>query len=205
MNSACALPPPSRGSGRRDRRFAGALLLALCAAAPCHAGPTGKMEPELRTLLVEAIKASDFDDRFDAEVWLTDMSGRLKKAMPDARERLSFLRVLHAEATRARVPPELALSVVQVESGFSRYAISSAGAQGFMQIMPFWLKEIGGEGDTLFKVQTNLRMGCTILRFYLDKEKGRLVPALQRYNGSYGKPDYPYRVLDAYNKKWFRS
>ena len=182
----------------------GALIAALHVTTS-RAGPTGDMEPELRAALVEAIKAADFNDRFEAEVWLTDMSGRLKKRMPDARERVNFLRTLHAEATHARIPPELALAVIQVESGFNRYAISSAGAQGFMQIMPFWLKEIGAKGDSLFKPQTNLRMGCTILRFYLDKEKGKLVPALQRYNGSYGKPDYPYRVLDAYNKKWFRG
>ena len=175
-------------------------------SASIHAGPTGEMEPELRKTLVDAIQESDsFNDRFDAEVWLTDMSGRLKKYMPDARERLSFLRLLHAEATHARIPPELALAVIQVESRFDRYAISSAGAQGLMQIMPFWLKEIGGKGDNLFKMRTNLRMGCTILRFYLDKEKGKLVPALQRYNGSYGKPDYPYLVLEALNKKWYRS
>ena len=175
-------------------------------SASVHAGPTGEMEPELRKVLVDAIQESDsFNDRFDAEVWLTDMSGRLKKYMPDAKERLSFLRLLHAEATHARIPPELALAVIQVESRFDRYAISSAGAQGLMQIMPFWLKEIGGKGDNLFKMRTNLRMGCTILRFYIDKEKGKLVPALQRYNGSYGKPDYPYMVLEALNKKWYRS
>ena len=186
------------------RRLLTALVLII-ASAVAVAGPTGTMEPELRKLLVEAITGMDFEDRFDAEVWLTDMSGRLKKKMPDAKERLSFLRILHAEATRARIPPELALSVVQVESGFNRFAISSAGAQGYMQIMPFWLKEIGKPGDSLFKTQTNLRMGCTILRFYIDKEKGKLVGALQRYNGSYGKPDYPYRVLDAYNKRWYRG
>jgi soluble lytic murein transglycosylase-like protein len=170
------------------------------------AGPTGEMEPALRALLVDAIKASDsFEDRFDAEVWLTDMSGRLKKLMPDSQERLTFLRLLHAEAKRARIPPELALAVIDVESRFNRLAISSAGAQGFMQIMPFWLKEIGGKGDNLFHARTNLRMGCTILRFYLDKEKGRLVPALARYNGSYGKPDYPYLVLNAMNKRWQRG
>ena len=186
-------------------RCGSVLLVALLIARPVWAGPTGQMEPELRKALVDAIGASEFSDRFEAEVWLTDMSGRLKKAIPDAKERLNFLRMLHTEATRARIPPELALAVVHVESGFNRYAISSAGAQGYMQIMPFWLKEIGKPGDSLFKPQTNLRMGCTILRFYLDKEKGKLVGALQRYNGSYGKPDYPYRVLDAYNKQWFRS
>jgi soluble lytic murein transglycosylase-like protein len=186
-------------------RLGGLLLATLVGAQAAWAGPTGQMEPELRAALVEAISAPSFEDRFEAEVWLTDMSERLKKRMPSAKERIEFLRMLHAEATRARIPPELALAVIHVESGFNRWAISSAGAQGYMQIMPFWLKEIGKPGDSLFKPQTNLRMGCTILRHYLDREKGKLVGALQRYNGSYGKPDYPYRVLDAYNKKWFRG
>jgi soluble lytic murein transglycosylase-like protein len=181
------------------------LLAALVLAPPVWAGPTGQMEPELRAALVEAISAPSFEDRFEAEVWLTDMSSRLQKRIPNAKERINFLRMLHAEATRARIPPELALAVIHVESGFNRYAISTAGAQGYMQIMPFWLKEIGKPGDSLFTTQTNLRMGCTILRHYLDREKGKLVGALQRYNGSYGKPDYPYKVLDAYNKRWFRG
>ncbi len=181
------------------------LLAALLIARPAWAGPTGAMEPELRAALVDAISASSFTDRFEAEVWLTDMSSRLAKRIPNAKERIDFLRMLHAEATRARIPPELALAVIHVESGFNRYAVSSAGAQGYMQIMPFWLKEIGKPGDSLFTPQTNLRMGCTILRHYIDREKGKLVGALQRYNGSYGRPDYPYRVLDAYNKKWYRG
>lgn len=181
-----------------------AALLSVC--APVFAGPTGEPEPELRVLLKKAISSSDsFNDRFDAEVWLVNMSGRLKRYIKDDRERLDFLRLLHREAARARITPELALAVIDVESRFNRYAVSSAGAQGYMQIMPFWLREIAGPEENLFNMQTNLRMGCTILRFYLDKERGDLVRALARYNGSVGKPQYPALVIGALNKRWYRG
>lgn len=189
----------------RPVRAALALVLGLCGAT-AWAGPTGEPEPELRVLLRQAIAEADsFEHRFDAEVWLLDMSARLQRFMRGDAERLEFLRVLHAEANRARIPPELALAVIEVESRFDRFAISSAGAQGYMQIMPFWLKEIAGPEENLFHTRTNLRMGCTILRFYLDKERGNLVPALARYNGSLGKPQYPNLVLRALNRRWQRG
>jgi soluble lytic murein transglycosylase-like protein len=189
---------------------AAALAALLClglAAAPAQAGPTGEPEPELRSRLAQAIRDGDgFDDRYAAEVWLTDMSSRMKryqpKAMPDADKRLEFLRLVHAEAAKAKVSPELVMAVINVESGFDRLAISRSGAFGLMQIMPFWLKEIGQGGDNLFQVRTNLRMGCTILRFYLDQEQGSYVRALARYNGSSGKPNYPYLVLSQLNRRW---
>lgn len=182
----------------------GALLGLLCAQA--WAGPTGEPEPELRAALQRAVAAADsFDDRYEAEVWLVDMSARLKRYMPDEAQRLEFLRILHAEAARARIPPELALAVIHTESRFDRFAISVAGAQGYMQIMPFWLREIAGPGANLFHTRTNLRMGCTILRFYLDRERGNLVNALARYNGSLGKPEYPDQVIKALNQRWFRG
>ena len=118
---------------------------------------------------------------------------------------MEFLSLLHAEATLAEVPPELVLAVIEIESAFERFAISHAGALGLMQVMPFWLEEIGRPGDNLFNVQTNLRFGCTILKYYIDMEKGDLVRALARYNGSLGKTKYPYKVLDALHKRWFRS
>lgn len=180
-------------------------MLAACAAS-VQAGPTGEPEPELRALLARVIAEADsFEHRFDAEVWLVDMSGRLKPFIKDDDERLEFLRILHRESKRARIPPELALAVIEVESRFQHFAVSSAGAQGYMQIMPFWLKEIAGPEENLFHTRTNLRMGCTILRFYLDKEKGHLVGALARYNGSYGKPKYPNLVLRALNRRWHRG
>lgn len=186
------------------------LLLAFFCITPAFAGPTGDPDPELRVLLEKAIANSEnFQDQYDAEVWLTDMSVRLQrhvpKALPDAEERLQFLRLLHSEAQRARVQPELALAVIDVESRFNRHAISSAGAQGYMQIMPFWLKELKRSDASLFDARTNLRMGCTILRYYYDMERGDLVKALARYNGSYGRREYPDQVIRALNKRWYRS
>jgi len=160
---------------------------------------------ELRTLLQDAIKESDsFKDRFSAEVWLVDMSNRLKKKVPVAERRLKLLRQIHFEATRAELHPELVLAVIDVESNFNRFAISKAGAQGLMQVMPFWLKEIGKPNDNLFNVRTNLRMGCTILKYYLKKEKGDLTRALARYNGSLGRYRYTNKVFKRLNNKWYK-
>ena len=183
--------------------------LLLTAALPVFAGPTGEPEPELRSRMAEAIAtATSFDDKYLADVWLTDMSGRLAryapKAMPDPLQRLIFLKLLHAEARQAQVSPELVLAVVEIESRFDRFAISRSGALGYMQIMPFWLEELGQQGNNLFHGETNLRMGCTILRYYLDMEHGSYVRGLARYNGSTGKPDYPYLVLDRLKRHWSR-
>ena len=160
---------------------------------------------ELRLLLQQAIKDSNsFEDRYDAEVWLLDMSNRLSKKIPDPEKRLKLLRQIHLEATRAKLHPELVLAVIDVESSFDRFAISKAGAQGLMQVMPFWLKEIGQPRDSLFNVNTNLRMGCTILKYYLKKEKGDLTRALARYNGSLGSYRYTNKVFNMLNKRWFK-
>ncbi|HWY24083.1 MAG TPA: lytic transglycosylase domain-containing protein [Nevskia sp.] len=189
------------------RAIACALAIILL-ANPAHAGPTGEPEPELRALLVKAFQGGeDFDDRYDADVWLTDMSTRMKrfvpKALPQEGKRLEFLRAVHAEATKVGVSPGLVLAVINVESGFNRLAISRSGAFGYMQIMPFWLTEIGQGGDNPFESRTNLRMGCVILGYYLKVEHNNYVRALARYNGSYGKPNYPALVLSRYNKRWF--
>lgn len=199
-------PLPSNPAALR-RGLIAAWALSLAGAAV--AAPTRAPEAELRPLLKQAIEsATSFDDPALAEVWLTDMSTRIAryapKAMPDPETRLRFLRLLHAEATRAGVSPELALATIDVESRFERFAVSSVGALGYMQIMPFWIEEIGKPGDNLFHTPTNLRMGCTILKFYLDKENGSYVRALARYNGSIGKPDYPYLVLDRLTRRWSR-
>jgi len=160
----------------------------------------------LRSVLEKAIgESGSFTDRFDAEVWLMDMSSRLKSRVPDDAERLDLLKNIHYEATKADLPPEMVLAVINVESNFDRWAISYAGAQGLMQVMPFWLKEIPQAGDNLFDIRTNLRFGCTILKHYLKREKGDYQRALARYNGSLGKVWYPNRVFDALNKRWFRS
>ena len=178
-----------------------ALLFGI--AADAHSAAVVIKDEQLKLRLVEALTATEaFEDRYEAEVWLVDMSGRLKKMVPDESERLELLRLIHAEASRARLSPELVLALIQVESRFDRFAISSAGAQGLMQIMPFWLKEIGRPGDNLFRATTNLRMGCTILRYYLDKEKGDMTRALARYNGSLGSYVYPNLVYSALRTRW---
>ena len=182
------------------------LLVGLCGPGLALAAPVQPPEPELRDLLARTIGSADsFEHRFDAEVWLVDMSARLRRYVPDDEQRLEFLRLVHGEARRAKLSPELVLAVIEVESRFDRYALSVAGAQGLMQIMPFWLKEIGRPDDNLFHVRTNLRMGCTILKFYLDKERGNLVNALARYNGSYGRIEYQGKVIDALNRRWYRG
>lgn len=161
-------------------------------------------DDELRYALSRAVAEADsFPDRFEAEVWLFDMSSRLERKVRDARFRIELLRQVHHEADRAGLPPELVLAVIEVESNFNPFAISSAGARGLMQVMPFWLKEIGQPGDSLFHMSTNLRYGCTILRYYLDKEQGNLFHALARYNGSRGKSWYPARVDHIWKTRWF--
>jgi len=178
-----------------------ALLIGI--ATEARAAAVFIEDEQLKQRLVEALASTEaFEDRYAAEVWLVDMSGRLYKMVPDENERLELLRLIHAEASRARLPPELVLALIQVESRFDRYAISNAGAQGLMQIMPFWLKKIGRTDDNLFRASTNLRMGCTILRYYLEKEKGDMTRALARYNGSLGSYRYPNRVYDALRTRW---
>ncbi|CAM3566073.1 lytic transglycosylase domain-containing protein [Parendozoicomonas haliclonae] len=157
----------------------------------------------MRVYLQQAIeKADSFEDAYTAEVWLVDMSLRLAKYMEDEQERLHLLQTVHKEALRTGLQPELVLSVIHVESLFDRYAISSVGAQGLMQIMPFWRKEIGREDDNLTELETNIRYGTTILSYYLKIEKGNLSRALARYNGSLGKTWYPERVMVRWERFW---
>lgn len=164
------------------------------------------VDPRLRQLLTDAINSSEsFDDRFHAEVWLLDMSNRLQRHVKDERSRLSLLKQIHLESSRAELQPELVLAVIEVESNFNSYAISSAGAQGIMQVMPFWLKEIGRPDDNLIVLKTNLRMGCTILKYYMDMERNNLHKALARYNGSRGSKVYSNKVLNALRDHWYKS
>ena len=190
-------------------RYLGSVVCAaslVAGLASARAATTERPDEELRALLVAAISRADsFEDRFDAEVWLMDMSTRLSAVVPDPGERVEILRRVHQEATRAKLDPELVLAVIQVESNFDRFAISSTGAQGLMQVMPFWLEEIARPEDNLFHIRTNLRLGCTILRHYLEKEKGHLSRALARYNGSTGQSWYPARVFRALRTRWYRQ
>jgi soluble lytic murein transglycosylase-like protein len=175
-------------------------LSLVCGASQAEEQP---IDEELRQLLKSAIEASDsFSDRYEAEVWMVDMSHRLKSKVSDPEKRLRLLRQIHYEATRADLYPELVLAVIDVESNFNQFAISRAGAIGLMQVMPFWLDEIGHPQDNLFNLKTNLRMGCTILRYYLDVEKGDLTQALARYNGSKGSYRYTNKVFEVLNERW---
>ena len=184
------------------------MLLAI-AAQPVAEGSDARSapDPELRKILVAAIADADsFADRFDAEVWLTDMSQRLRRQVPDAAERVQILQTVHRQATLAGIPPELVLAVIDVESDFDRFAISSASALGLMQVMPFWVPELGYQDkNQLFEIETNVLLGCQILKYYLDMERGDLVRGLARYNGSVGKRWYSDRVIERLRTKWFRQ
>lgn len=164
------------------------------------------VDQTLKHRLLEALAdRQQFGDRFDAEVWLVDMAHRLKTKVDNENQRLDLLKHIHFEAKRAKLPPELVLAVIDVESNFDRFAISEAGARGLMQVMPFWLKELGRPEDNLFDQQTNLRFGCTILRYYLEMANGNLTEALARYNGSFGSKRYPNKVFTALRNRWRRE
>ncbi len=149
-----------------------------------------------------APRTSAFKSKLDEVEWLTTMSRRLDLRVRDHNTRIALLKSVHYEASRAGLDPQLVLGLIQVESGFKKYAVSRAGARGFMQVMPFWVKLVGAKGDNLFDMRKNIRYGCTILRHYLDVEKGDLYRALGRYNGSLGRPEYPRAVEAAWKKQW---
>lgn len=149
-----------------------------------------------------AVEKAAFADSPTVRLWLEEMSNRLTHYIPDPEFREDFLNTLHYEAVRAGLDPELMLGLIEVESGFKKYAVSSAGARGFTQVMPFWLDVIGSREQNLFHLRTNLRYGTTILRHYIDIENGNLFRALGRYNGSLGKAEYPERVYAAWRNHW---
>ena len=150
----------------------------------------------------QASPSAGFSSPREEHIWMRAMSSRMAKYIPDSERRLKFLRTVHYEASRAGLDPQLVLGLIEVESHFRKYAISRAGARGYMQVMPFWVKQIGTHGQDLFHLRTNLRYGCTILRYYLDMEKGDLYRALGRYNGSLGRPTYPNKVRHAWLRHW---
>jgi soluble lytic murein transglycosylase-like protein len=179
------------------------LLLLLALPGPGHAEVLAPEHERLRSFLEATITNSDsFQDRFDAEVWLVDMSARLVSFLPDSQQRLSMLREIHRQASRSQLPPGLVLALIEVESHFDHYAISRSGAQGLMQVMPFWKDEIGRPADNLTNITTNLSYGCRILQFYLQQEGGRLTTALARYNGSAGSTVYSDKVEAAWRRRW---
>lgn len=202
-------------SGRPLSRRACALGLGALPLLPCTPAQAGSQVEEplanaVRTALSAAVADSSppkprfdsIDQRLAYLRWLGETSQRLRPRKTEHQTRVEFLETVWYESRRAGLETSLVLGLVQVESGFRKYAISSAGARGYMQVMPFWMRLIGdGDVSRLFHLQTNLRFGCVILRHYLDREAGDLFMALGRYNGSRGKAEYPNLVFGA-RKQW---
>jgi hypothetical protein len=187
---------------RTCARAAPAVILA-CAASLAHAD--GQTDPELRALLERvAAQTSCFTDRFESEVWHKTMEPRLRRFVAKPAERLAILDSVFCEAKRdpsLKLPPDLVLAVIEVESRFDPWAVSRVGAVGLMQVMPFWPKRLGIDNQ-LVRPSPNIRMGCEILRFYLRREAGNWRKALARYNGSVGRNDYAERVLLRWHDRW---
>ena len=189
---------------RRSRALAVCLAWTVSLAAlPVFAG--AQVEEQLARSVVAGLARSiadnpvpgDYAYRTNIVPWVAEMSRRLAAKFADERERREFLSTVHYEATRAGLDPQLVLGVIHHESGFKKYAISTASARGYMQVMPFWTRQIGAPDHNLFNLRTNLRYGCVILRHYLDMEHGDYYRALGRYNGSLGRAEYPTAVIGA--------
>lgn len=185
------------------------LTLTLGASMFAHAGSQTQemLSASVRANLSRAVSDQGvnkniFSSPAEERRWLDTMGSKLMKSFPVREEREDFLRTVHYEATRAGLDPQMVLGLIQVESGFKKYAVSYASARGYMQVMPFWVKDIGTPDMSLFNLRTNLRFGCTIMRHYLDIERGNLYRALGRYNGSLGRPEYPNMVLAAWKRSW---
>ncbi|MEO8304226.1 MAG: lytic transglycosylase domain-containing protein [Betaproteobacteria bacterium] len=186
------------------------MAMAVLGLAPAPAFAGAQVEEKLAQSVVHGLQRSiadnpvptNYANQAAVRPWIDEMSRRLAPRLADARTREEFIATVHYEATRAGLDPQLVLGVIQYESAFRKYAISSADARGFMQVMPFWTRLIGTQEHNLFHLRTNLRYGCVILRFYLDTEKGDLFRALGRYNGSLGRPEYPDAVLATMNRNW---
>lgn len=210
------LPSPAGecwGGGTRR-----ALLIAGLAGMATRSFAGAQIEEPLadsvRTALSSAIANSappvpeftDTDSRLSYLRWLGAMSRKLQRRLPEWQERKEFLQTVWYESRRAGLDTTLVLGLIQVESNFRKFAVSRAGARGFMQVMPFWTRLIGtGDPSVLFHMQSNLRFGCVILRHYLDRERGDLYMALGRYNGSRGRPQYPNAVFGASRNWEFRD
>jgi soluble lytic murein transglycosylase-like protein len=185
------------------------LVATLACAVAAHAGTQAeeKLSASVvaylsRALADRAAPRILSDDPAQAQRWIAEMSSRLPKGKPEVETAREFLTTVHYESTRAGLDPQLVLAVIHYESAFRKYAVSVAGARGFMQVMPFWVTLIGSPEHNLFNLRTNLRYGCTILRHYLDREKGDVARALARYNGSLGQTEYSNGVLNLLNRRW---
>lgn len=179
------------------------LLLLILGCFCSSALADRQQDPELGKLLQQALTAGQcFEDKYDQQVWLAAMEPQLKRILEDQAERAEILYHVHCEAKRLQLPPGLIMSVIDVESRFDRWAVSYAGAVGLMQVMPFWPRELGMSNEELVRIPQNIRMGCTILKFYLDREKGDYTRALARYNGSIGRRNYSDLVLTRLANRW---
>lgn len=187
-------------SGWRASLLLPALLLAPLALA------NGQRDPELRAIVAGAIATAEcFPDKFDSAVWFTLMEPKLRPIVKNTSERMQILQTAFCEAHRPgeqRLPPGLVMAVMDVESRFDRWAVSSAGAVGLMQVMPFWPEELGMKRHQLTQIEANMRMGCAILRHYLKREKNDVRRALARYNGSVGRREYPDKVVQRWTSRW---
>jgi len=163
-------------------------------------------DPELRAVVQDAITHADcFVDKFDSEVWFKLMEPKLRRAVKDREDRLRIVNAAYCEANRTdaqRLPPGLIMAVIDVESRFDRWAVSSAGAVGLMQVMPFWPEQLGMRRHQLVEIEHNMRMGCAILRFYMKRERNDVRKALARYNGSVGRREYPDLVITRWTRTW---
>ncbi|HEY7945846.1 MAG: lytic transglycosylase domain-containing protein [Burkholderiales bacterium] len=193
------------------RRRCVVLVLAALALLPATSRAGAQIEETLSASVQNSLHraVSDFPaprlmfaTEGEGRAWLADMASRLAKKMPDWPTRRDFLITVQYEASRAGLDPQLVLGLIEHESNFRKFAVSGAGARGYMQVMPFWVANIGSADQDLFHLRTNLRYGCTILRYYLDRENGDYFRALGRYNGSLGQADYPTRVIGLMLSKW---
>ena len=204
MRETRAGPGSICGFGSVFGRGAAAIIVSLLLFFSGAARADQQKDPELREVVQRTIaQAECFEDRYESEVWYKMMEPRLRKTVKDHDERMEILKEVICESQRAgeeRLPPGLVMAVIHVESRFDRYAVSSAGAVGLMQVMPFWPTQLGMQRNELIRIPQNIRMGCAILRFYIQYERGDVRKALARYNGSIGRRDYPDKVISAWTR-----
>lgn len=194
----------SAASPRKRGHVAGWIAALLCLSPGVWA--QAQRDPELRAIVARAINTAEcFPDKFDSAVWYTLMEPKLRRVVKNRDERLQILKTAYCEAHRPgekRLPPGLIMSLMEIESRFDRWAVSSAGAVGLMQVMPFWPGQLGMQRHQLTQIEANMRMGCAILRFYLARERNDVRRALARYNGSVGRREYPDKVVTRWTRYW---
>ena len=194
----------SASFARRWRSSLALVALALLSLGSGAALADQQRDPELREVVQRTIaQAECFEDRYESEVWYKMMEPRIRRIVKDREERMAILKEVICESQRPgeeRLPPGLVLALIHVESRFDHYAVSSAGAVGLMQVMPFWPEQLGMRRNELTRIPQNIRMGCAILRFYLRKEGNSVTRALARYNGSGRKREYSKLVINQWTR-----